>query len=148
MKEVNLRTILWGQFTATVALAKVVCLNKQGREEWEQVYGIEQDAEYYPEFKACIKDTVSGVLKRNAERLGEKSTLKGFIEGKEEPAINKALEAIKLIELRESDQELFMQLENEIRNRPFNPDCYYEGTGGSDNAEPEVEAAGADDDDE
>ena len=41
MKEVNQRTMLFGQFTATVAIAKSICLQKQGREDWEQVYGLE-----------------------------------------------------------------------------------------------------------
>ena len=42
------------------------------------MYGIEQDTEYYPEFKSCIKETVSGVLARRAERIGSKAYLSGF----------------------------------------------------------------------
>ena len=94
---------MWGDFMRHAHIAKVNCLVAHGREADEAMFAIEKNEEYYPEFKTCVKDSLTNFMANRAAAR--------------EQNMDRGLDQIKLNELKESDVNIYAAVREELRSK-------------------------------
>ena len=82
------------------------------------MFAIEKNEEYYPEFKTCVKDTLVEFMNKRAEATREQNANAFHYDLKEEKvdeAVDRGLDQVKLMELREADINIYSQVKEEIK---------------------------------
>ena len=85
---------MWGDFMRHATMAKVKCLSAHGRELDEPMFAIEKNDEYYPEFKDCVKESVTSLMANRgaAREQNEKLFHYDLNEEKIDEAIDRGLD--------------------------------------------------------
>ena len=119
VKAQNIAKVMWGDFMRHTQYAKVNCLLSQGHEADEQMFAIEKNEEYYPEFKTCVKDSLISFMAKRAEtkEQNESQFHYDLKEDKIDEAIDRGLDQIKLNELRECDLNIYEIVKEELRGK-------------------------------
>ena len=110
---------MWGDFMRHAHIAKVNCLVAHGREADEAMFAIEKNEEYYPEFKTCVKDSLTNFMANRAAAREQNDKLFHYDlqEDKIDDAIDRGLDQIKLNELKESDVNIYAAVREELRSK-------------------------------
>ena len=94
-----------------VKASKAQCLHNAGKDVDEQMFAIEKDEEYLPEFKTCVKDIVTKFQDaRNtfAEANPKRNVFRYDLnEDQIDFAINTNLRLVMLEELKDSDMAIY-----------------------------------------
>ena len=119
VKAQNIAKVMWGDFMRQAHIAKVKCLVSQGHEADEPMFAIEKNEEYYPEFKTCVKDSLTSFMANRASAREQNDKLFHYDinEDKVDEAVDRGLDQIKLNELRESDINIYAAVREELRSK-------------------------------
>ena len=119
VRSQNIAKVMWGDFMMQTMFAKKNCLITQGREVDEQMFAIEKNEEYYPEFKTCVKDCLVQFMQKRGENQEQNASQFHYDlnEDKIDEAIDRGLDQIKLNELRECDLTIYETVKDELRSK-------------------------------
>ena len=83
------------------------------------MFAIEKNEEYYPEFKTCVKDSLTSFMANRASAREQNDKLFHYDinEDKVDEAVDRGLDQIKLNELRESDINIYAAVREELRSK-------------------------------
>ena len=126
MKASSVAKLMWSDLIRQAYLAKTRCLFESGHEPDEQMFAIEKDEDYYPEFKTCVKDSIVEFMNGRKAASEQNAAIFHYDlnDEKIDEAIDRGLDQIKLNELRESDLVIYASVKAELQNK-------YEGGGAS-----------------
>ena len=119
VRATNIAKVMWGDFMRQTAFAKAKCLTSHGHEIDEPMFAIEKNEDYYPEFKECVKDSLTTFMANRAAAREQNDKLFHYDinEDKVDEAVDRGLDQIKLNELRESDVNIYATVREELRSK-------------------------------
>ena len=88
-----------------------MCLDKQGKDTTMPMFAIEKDEDYFPEFKECVKESMTAFLE---QRQAANPGAYGLADGKADEAIERGLDWIKLAELEDHDYRIYVETKAEV----------------------------------
>ena len=93
-KATSVAKLMWSDFIRQCYMAKTKCLVEQGHEMDEQMFAIEKNEDYFPEFKTCVKDSMVEFMNNRAAASEQNAKLFHYDlnEEKVDEAVNRGLD--------------------------------------------------------
>ena len=109
--------VMMNDFVKNVAMAKVVCLTQAERDPEMTMMAIQRDEDYEPEFRECVSGKMNELMEARAEK--NEGFNYNLAEDGQGTMIERALDMVKLNELKEHDFYLYNAFAQELKTKEY-----------------------------